>query len=72
MNGDFEMETNDLFKLNFLNAKVVYDNNMSYYLNKKKSNGKIDMVAAPNSGISFPIILLTMAIAIHTIRPGIM
>lgn len=46
MNGDFEMETNDLFKLNFLNAKVVYDNNMSYYLNKKKSNGKIDMVAA--------------------------
>lgn len=46
LNGEFEYETNKLMKLNFLNAKVVLDNNLSYYLNKKKSSGKIDMVAA--------------------------
>ena len=28
------------------NAKCVYDTNMNRYVNKKKSNGKIDIVAA--------------------------
>ena len=46
LNGDFVYAKNKLFKLNFLNAKVVLDTNLSYYLNKKKSSGKIDMVAA--------------------------
>lgn len=33
-------------QIELLNAKVVLDTNLSYYLNKKKSSGKIDMVAA--------------------------
>lgn len=45
-NGRFAFDKNDLLKQNFLNATMVTDMNLSYYLNKKKSNGKIDMVAA--------------------------
>ena len=44
--GLFSYEKNELLKTNFLNATMVTDMNLSYYLNKKKSNGKIDMVAA--------------------------
>jgi len=43
---NFQYEKNDLLKLNFLNAKMVTDTNLSYFLNKKKSTGKIDMVAS--------------------------
>ena len=31
---------------NFENARCVYDTNMNMYVNKKKSNGKVDMVVA--------------------------
>lgn len=38
--------SNRLFEVNFENAKCTYDTNMNMYVNKKKSNGKIDMVVA--------------------------
>ena len=35
-----------LLEINFENARCTYDTNMNRYVNKKKSNGKIDMVVA--------------------------
>ena len=46
MNKKFQYEDNKLLEINFQNAKCVYDTNMNRYVNKKKSNGKIDMVVA--------------------------
>lgn len=46
MNRKFQYEENKLLEINFQNAKCVYDTNMNRYVNKKKSNGKIDMVVA--------------------------
>ncbi|MDO4381355.1 MAG: terminase large subunit, partial [Clostridia bacterium] len=37
---------NKLFELNFENARMTYDTNMNQYINKKRSNGKVDMVMA--------------------------
>ena len=37
---------NDLLEINFTNCRVVENNNKDIYLNKKKSTGKIDMVAS--------------------------
>lgn len=45
-NEMFAFEKNDMLKQNFLNARMVTDMNMSYFLNKKQSKGKIDMVAS--------------------------
>lgn len=42
----FAYDTNRLLEINFTNARTVEDNNLNFYINKKKSNGKIDMVAA--------------------------
>jgi phage terminase large subunit-like protein len=42
----FAYETNRLYEFNFSNAREVKDNNLNTYVNKKKSIGKIDMVAA--------------------------
>lgn len=42
----FAYEKNKLLEINFANAKTVEDNNLNFYINKKKSNGKIDMIAA--------------------------
>jgi phage terminase large subunit-like protein len=42
----FAYEKNRLYELNFSNAREVKDNNLNTYVNKKKSTGKIDMVAA--------------------------
>jgi len=42
----FAYESNLLLELNFSNAKEVLDTNLNGYVNKKKSTGKIDMVAA--------------------------
>lgn len=44
--GEFHYMANTLLEINFQNARVVHDNNLNMYVNKKKSNGKIDMVAA--------------------------
>ena len=45
-NHDLEYEENKLLEINIENAKCTFDTNMNRYVNKKKSNGKIDMVAA--------------------------
>lgn len=45
-NEQFFFDKNDFYVHNFLNATMIVDNQLSYYLNKKKSKGKIDMVAA--------------------------
>ena len=39
-------EKNELLEINFENARCTYDTNMNRYVNKKKSNGKVDMVVA--------------------------
>ena len=42
----FAYEENKLLEINFANAREVKDTNLNGYINKRKSNGKIDMVAA--------------------------
>lgn len=42
----FRYEDSQLFEINMINAKVSYDNMMNKWINKKKSNGKIDMLMA--------------------------
>jgi phage terminase large subunit-like protein len=44
--GEFHYTPNSLLEINFQNARVVHDNNLNMYVNKKKSNGKVDMVVA--------------------------
>lgn len=46
VNGEFHYTTNSLLEINFQNARVVEDNNKNMYVNKKKSNGKVDMVVS--------------------------
>lgn len=46
LQGKFGYEKNKLLELNFSNARMVLDTNLNGYINKKKSTGKIDMVAA--------------------------
>lgn len=43
---EFLYEHNELLEINFANAKEVLDTNLNGYVNKKKSTGKIDMVAS--------------------------
>lgn len=44
--GEFEYSDNKLLEINFQNARCVYDTNKNQYVNKKKSNGKVDMVVS--------------------------
>lgn len=44
--GKFKYTKNTLLEINFENARCTYDTNMNRYVNKKKSNGKVDMVVA--------------------------
>lgn len=46
LNREFFYTPNDLLEINFQNARIVENNNKDIYLNKKKSTGKIDMLAA--------------------------
>lgn len=46
INGEFQYEPNHLLEINFQNAKCSFDTNLNRYITKKKSNGKVDMVAA--------------------------
>ena len=43
---DFLYTENPLLEINFGNARCVYDTNKNTYVNKKKSNGKVDMVVS--------------------------
>ena len=45
-NGEFKYEKNTLLEINFQNARCSFDTNLNRYVNKKKSNGKVDMVVA--------------------------
>lgn len=47
----FSYDKNRLYELNFSNCREVKDNNLNTYINKKKSVGKIDMVAATINSI---------------------
>lgn len=42
----FEYEENKLLEINFQNAKVTEDTTLRKYVNKKRSNGKVDMVVS--------------------------
>lgn len=42
----FAYEENQLLEINFSNAREIKDSNFNGYINKRKSTGKIDMVAA--------------------------
>ena len=44
--GDFFYDENRLLEINFENARCTEDTNLNKYVNKKKSNGKVDMVVA--------------------------
>lgn len=46
LNREFSYEKNKLFEINFENARCTFDTNMNRYVNKKKSNGKVDMVVS--------------------------
>lgn len=44
--GNFVYSKNLLLEINVENARCTFDNNLNRYVNKKKSNGKIDMVVS--------------------------
>lgn len=46
LQGDFAYTNNPLYEINFLNSRCTYDTNKNLYVNKKKSQGKIDMVVS--------------------------
>ena len=46
INGNFAYTENKLLEINFQNARCTFDTNMNRYVNKKKSNGKVDMVVS--------------------------
>jgi phage terminase large subunit-like protein len=46
MSGEFFYTENKLLEINFQNSRAVEDNNKNLYVNKKKSNGKVDMVVS--------------------------
>lgn len=46
LSGEFKYEKNPLYEINFQNARCTYDTNKNAYVNKKKSNGKVDMVVS--------------------------
>lgn len=43
---EFKYNDNKLLEINFQNARCTYDTNKNMYVNKKKSNGKVDMVVS--------------------------
>lgn len=45
-NREWHYMANRLLEVNFENAKCTYDTNMNRYVNKKKSNGKVDAVVS--------------------------
>ena len=42
----FSYDGDKLYEINFQNAKCTEDTNLNKYVNKKKSNGKVDMVVS--------------------------
>lgn len=52
-NEQFGYEDNLLYEINFSNAKTVLDTNLNGYVNKRKSSGKIDLVASTINAMVF-------------------
>ena len=46
MQRQFVYDENMLLEINFQNARCTTDTNLNKYVNKKKSEGKVDMVVA--------------------------
>ncbi len=46
LSGQFRYDANRLLEINFENARCTQDTNLNYYVNKKKSEGKVDGVVA--------------------------
>lgn len=46
LSGKFEYTENKLLEINFQNARCTKDTNQNLYVNKKKSNGKVDEVVS--------------------------
>lgn len=46
MDQNFRYTENPLLEINFQNARCTFDTNLNRYVNKKKSNGKVDMVVS--------------------------
>ncbi len=46
LNRQFRYESNRVYEVNFENARCVYDTTLRQYVNKKKSNGKVDACMA--------------------------
>ena len=46
LSGKFKFDENQLLEINFANARCTEDTNLNKYVNKKRSNGKVDMVVA--------------------------
>lgn len=46
ISGEFSYTSNPLLEINFQNAKCTYDTNRNIFVNKKRSNGKVDMVVS--------------------------
>lgn len=46
ISGEFMYTSNPLLEINFQNARCTYDTNKNAYVNKKRSNGKVDMVVS--------------------------
>lgn len=46
LSKNFAYETNKMLEINFQNSQCTYDTNLNLYVNKKRSNGKVDMVVA--------------------------
>ena len=53
LNKMFVYEDNQLLEINFANARETKDTNLNGYVNKKKSNGRIDMLVAMINAMTF-------------------
>jgi phage terminase large subunit-like protein len=43
---EFFYDQNRMLEINFQNARCTKDTNLNYYVNKKRSEGKVDMVVS--------------------------
>lgn len=46
LDGGYQYEDNQLFEINYENARCTFDTNMNRYVTKKRSTGKVDMVVS--------------------------
>ena len=46
LEGEFQYCNNPMYEINFQNARCTLDTNLNPFVNKKKSNGKVDMVVS--------------------------